>query len=243
MLYDNTPALSGRMRGGQPVSGTLLYIDRGYLRIALTRQLALGVMAQDTRFGFLGFTYETRQYPRFGASVVFPGPGGSSGLPLAAPGPARSVQSIEMRLRLWTPCLLFALYPVVALVAWPLRSVHRRARNLCSKCGYLLVGNESGVCPECGRANTLWIIPRWQRIVTALLAATIACWVIEFLNTQLALDHRCTIWVYRTFGTDHGAWLVTSLLRTLVIGLVSVGAYIYMSPERFGEDGRSGESK
>lgn len=29
---------------------------------------------------------------------------------------------------------------------------HARALNLCPACGYSLVGNESGLCPECGRA-------------------------------------------------------------------------------------------
>jgi hypothetical protein len=30
-------------------------------------------------------------------------------------------------------------------------AAHRRANNLCLRCGYNLAGNLSGTCPECGR--------------------------------------------------------------------------------------------
>ena len=48
---------------------------------------------------------------------------------------------------------------VVAVVAWygwdrptELRAA-RREKGLCSRCGYDLRGNVSGVCPECGTAR------------------------------------------------------------------------------------------
>ncbi len=30
-------------------------------------------------------------------------------------------------------------------------TAHRAARGRCMRCGYRLIGNTSGVCPECGR--------------------------------------------------------------------------------------------
>ena len=52
---------------------------------------------------------------------------------------------------LWAPCLLFAAYPMIALIRSPARRrQRRRGRGLCIECGYDLTGNMSGVCPECG---------------------------------------------------------------------------------------------
>jgi hypothetical protein len=45
---------------------------------------------------------------------------------------------------LWIPGLLFA-------VSWLLLR-KRRVPGTCRKCGYSLLGNTSGVCPECGAA-------------------------------------------------------------------------------------------
>ena len=60
--------------------------------------------------------------------------------------------------------------------------------------------------------------------------------MVEFANNQLALEHRLEVWCLTTFRIEHGMWLVTSMCRTLLIGLVCVGTYIYVSPERFGDD-------
>lgn len=212
--------------------------------MSFTRTLPAGVAYTDRLISVLGFRYETWRWDNSPRSRFFTQPMGSgTGLlpnPSIGPNPTATgvVERVDMQLRLWTPFVVFAVYPVLALVAWPLRSVHRRTRNQCSNCSYMLVGNESGVCPECGRARVEWIVPRWQRIVIALLSATIACWLLEFMNHQLALEHRCAVWLLTTFRLDHGMWWVTSICRTLVIGLVSVGVYIYVSPERFGEDDR-----
>ena len=48
--------------------------------------------------------------------------------------------------------LLFGLYPLVALLRGPVRRWSRRQKGLCVTCAYDLTGNESGVCPECGKA-------------------------------------------------------------------------------------------
>ncbi len=55
-----------------------------------------------------------------------------------------------LRLPLWLLLVLFALYPIVALIRGPYRRYRRRRKGLCVKCGYNLMGNVSGVCPECG---------------------------------------------------------------------------------------------
>jgi hypothetical protein len=53
----------------------------------------------------------------------------------------------------WLPMALTALLPAHAIV----RVTRRRldpARGLCTRCGYNLTGNVSGICPECGTAGT-----------------------------------------------------------------------------------------
>ena len=52
---------------------------------------------------------------------------------------------------LWIPLLLFTPYPTVAFIRGPVRRWRRRRRGECVGCGYNLTGNESGVCPECGK--------------------------------------------------------------------------------------------
>ncbi len=51
----------------------------------------------------------------------------------------------------WVPCAIFGAYPLFTLGMIPLRRWRRRRRGLCLKCSYDLTGNESGVCPECGK--------------------------------------------------------------------------------------------
>jgi len=55
-----------------------------------------------------------------------------------------------LRLPLWLPLVLFALYPTIAFVRGPLRRHRRRKKGLCVKCGYDLTGNMTGICSECG---------------------------------------------------------------------------------------------
>ena len=54
-------------------------------------------------------------------------------------------------LPLWIPLVIFAAYPTFAFIRGPLRRWRRRCAGHCVRCGYDLTGNESGVCPECGR--------------------------------------------------------------------------------------------
>lgn len=46
---------------------------------------------------------------------------------------------------------VLASYPILAFIRGPLRRWRHRRAGLCLNCGYDLTGNESGICPECGR--------------------------------------------------------------------------------------------
>ena len=65
---------------------------------------------------------------------------------LAATQPFR----LLIRMPFWAVSFLFASYPTIAFIRGPFRRWRRRRRGLCTKCGYDLTANESGVCSECG---------------------------------------------------------------------------------------------
>ena len=52
----------------------------------------------------------------------------------------------------WLATILLAVYPTITFVRGPFRRWRRRWKGLCPDCAYDLTGNESGVCPECGKA-------------------------------------------------------------------------------------------
>jgi hypothetical protein len=58
-------------------------------------------------------------------------------------------KDIGIAVRLWTLDALAAMLPIAWLARW---RQQRRLRGIgtCLKCGYNLIGNLSGVCPECG---------------------------------------------------------------------------------------------
>lgn len=58
-----------------------------------------------------------------------------------------------LRIPLWVVFLAFAGYPVLSLIAGPLRRRRRRSRNQCVGCGYNLTGLTEQRCPECGRTT------------------------------------------------------------------------------------------
>lgn len=60
---------------------------------------------------------------------------------------SQSWRTVILRIPLWLPILLPLLYLCRSVV----RSRKVRPYPLCNHCGYNLLGNESGVCPECGR--------------------------------------------------------------------------------------------
>ena len=58
-----------------------------------------------------------------------------------------------VRFYYWQAAILSAIYPTIFLVAWPVRLYRRRhLSDCCWQCDYDLTGNESGICPECGKA-------------------------------------------------------------------------------------------
>lgn len=66
----------------------------------------------------------------------------------------RSPLHISIWIPLWFPFMIFAYYPFYKRVYIPLMQKLGRHQpdnpNPCSKCGYNLTGNLSGICPECG---------------------------------------------------------------------------------------------
>ncbi len=56
-----------------------------------------------------------------------------------------------VRFPLWMATAALSLYPAIAFIRGPLRRWRRRRRGACLSCGYALVGNVPGVCPECGK--------------------------------------------------------------------------------------------
>lgn len=66
--------------------------------------------------------------------------------------PANGSLLIEQRTRMMIPfSLLFVLTAVVAGVLIVPR-LFRKKSHSCGQCGYSLIGNVSGICPECGTA-------------------------------------------------------------------------------------------
>ena len=68
---------------------------------------------------------------------------------------------------LWIPAGLLAVLPAIRFAYMPLRSRRRRRRKQCVACGYLLIGNVSGICPECGRPFDLKSVANHEKKTTA----------------------------------------------------------------------------
>ncbi|MCP4250265.1 MAG: hypothetical protein GY778_24745 [bacterium] len=103
-------------------------------RLALLRQLRLpvgGNAISGDRIGFGGIVWSRTYYL----------------------GAEEDTLSWDLTVELWAPAVGLAVYPVVFIICTPIRRRRfRRAHGLCIYCGYDLTGNESGVCPECGKA-------------------------------------------------------------------------------------------
>ena len=63
-------------------------------------------------------------------------------------GPIR--RKTYVRIPLYAPLLLYALYLGFFVVQRPIQRYWRYKRGLCPTCAYSLMGNLSGICPECG---------------------------------------------------------------------------------------------
>ena len=62
----------------------------------------------------------------------------------------KNVEYTAVVVGLWLPTAIFAAYPSIAFIRGPVRRWRRRRKGWCVKCGYDLIENVSGVCPECG---------------------------------------------------------------------------------------------
>ena len=51
---------------------------------------------------------------------------------------------------MWVLITFSIAYPLLVLVRGPIARLRRHRLNRCIGCGYLLIGNTSGTCPECG---------------------------------------------------------------------------------------------
>jgi hypothetical protein len=65
---------------------------------------------------------------------------------------------LNIRTHLWLPLVLLLIYPAIAFIRGPVRRWHRRRNNRCVACGYDLMGNVTGICPECATA-----VPRVEK--------------------------------------------------------------------------------
>ena len=56
----------------------------------------------------------------------------------------------NLRMPTWAPGMFFALIPLVAIAINRHRRRRRWRKGRCSRCGYDLTANETGICSECG---------------------------------------------------------------------------------------------
>jgi len=62
----------------------------------------------------------------------------------------RTFRVTGIDLPLWMLTAACGSYPLIAFLRGPGRGWRRRRQGRCAFCGYILVGNTSGVCSECG---------------------------------------------------------------------------------------------
>ena len=112
--------------------GCLVGIQQGSLRLCYARQVSDDDPWTDWRFGFKNFGIVRQSWVHSSQDKI----------------------SLQWRYYLDVPLIVlvlaFAAYPLIAFVRGPLRRYRRGKAGCCQKCGYSLVGNVSGVCPECG---------------------------------------------------------------------------------------------
>ncbi len=99
-----------------------------------------------------------------------------------------------IRVPSWFPFVLLAAYPALAFARGPLRRWRRRMRRFCIACGYDLMGNVSGVCPDCGRAN--YSVIRKVTLLGCMLGAVVygAAWAVLAFPGETA---HWTSWAQR----------------------------------------------
>jgi hypothetical protein len=63
------------------------------------------------------------------------------------------VRQVSLTVPWWVLVILLSLFPAIARLSVAVRRWRRSSRGECVNCGYSLVGDISGVCPECGTAR------------------------------------------------------------------------------------------
>ncbi len=130
------------------------YLVRGLGDLRGFGELKLGILKRDLRASFyflcdgrLALKYGfSESFGRFEVSAFYV-------VTLSLDLPAETIVSgISIRTPWWFASGLLVIYPTVAFLRGPGRRWLRCRRGLCVKCGYDLMGNVSGVCPECGSA-------------------------------------------------------------------------------------------
>jgi len=119
-----------------PQSSCALNVGRGELQVGARRWTAQPRKSIVT---------DLKEYGAPGLSVRMQEFGTRS-----APGVHETRWSVHLSLWVLTVPLLGVWLAYAC--AGPLRRRRRRRRGLCAVCGYDLTGNESGICPECGRS-------------------------------------------------------------------------------------------
>ena len=176
---------------------------------------APSVSGRPRRFSLPGFVHEER-YQRNWAKTG-------------------NLRTTQVSVSLLLPFFLFALYPLFRFVRGPIHYVRCRSRRVCVSCGYSLVGNVSGMCPECGIACKSRVAPKWKRAVIAVLATMVVGWFVEFANIMLKFEQHLGNWMFELNGDESGVWLIVSSVRTIICAVACVAVYVYVSPERLSE--------
>ncbi len=113
---------------GESVTVMLMF-DRGQLRLSLWLAGDPPAATIDAGFERYGFGYEVD------VSIT----------------PTNKVNRMyRVMMPMWALIAVCAFYPTLAYMREPVTRLRRRRLNQCPPCGYSLMGNMSGVCPECG---------------------------------------------------------------------------------------------
>ncbi len=76
-------------------------------------------------------------------------------------------------------------------------------------------------------------MPTWKRLLAVLVCAIVSAWVLEYFLTSASLEHYIVVFLLREIGTDVGSWMACATIRAVLYTVVAVGAFAYLSPERF----------
>jgi hypothetical protein len=122
-------------------------------RMVWSRSTRLSVPASaegNARWEWEKYTYDPHRAPYRPEVVTWQVAGFVTGHGLTGRNASRRV--VLVGIPYWFPAILSAVTPLWALVRFRRRwlQIERMVLKECPRCGYSLIGNSSGVCPECG---------------------------------------------------------------------------------------------